>query len=84
MHEYLYWEDDEQQRAVRSGPWKAVRKKPGGPVRLYNLDSDEGEQNDLAREMPDVARRLEGYLDAAHEEARPQREPAPPKGRKFQ
>ena len=55
-------------QAVRSGPWKlAVARQPGAtgntnapPVpRLYNLDSDIGEQRDVAAENPRVVKRLQ-------------------------
>ncbi len=66
-HAMLYWRFGTQ-RAVRSGNWKLVqgREERGGsiqiakagPWRLYNLRQDIGEQNDLASEHPDKARKL--------------------------
>ena len=44
------------QRAVRQGDWKLLLD--GGGVFLYNLRSDIGERNDLAKERPEIARRL--------------------------
>ena len=44
------------QRAVRQGDWKLLLD--GGGVFLYNLRSDMGERNDLAKERPEIARRL--------------------------
>ena len=44
------------QRAVRQGDWKLLLD--GGGVFLYNLRTDIGERNDLAKERPDLARRL--------------------------
>jgi arylsulfatase A-like enzyme len=60
-HEYLYWEYGERNkastRAVRWGDWKAVqldvRAAPDGPVQLYNLKDDIGEQVDLAERFPE-------------------------------
>ena len=45
-----------QQRAVRQGDWKLLLD--AGDVLLFNLKADIGERNDLARERPDIARRL--------------------------
>jgi arylsulfatase A-like enzyme len=69
-HDYLYWEFYEGSggaQAVRQGPWKAVRK-PGetGPVELYNLEEDLGEEHDVAAEHPDIVSRLVGLMDEAH------------------
>jgi arylsulfatase A-like enzyme len=44
------------QRSVRQGDWKLLLD--GGGVFLYNLRTDIGERNDLAKERPDLARRL--------------------------
>ena len=44
------------QRAVRQGDWKLLLD--GGGVFLYNLRADMGERNDLAKERPELARRL--------------------------
>lgn len=55
----LFWRF-KRRVAVRKGPWKLVADKaadePGrlSPARLYNLDTDLGEQNDLAREHPEM------------------------------
>jgi arylsulfatase A-like enzyme len=45
-----------QQRAVRQGDWKLL--VDAGDVLLFNLRADVGERNDLAKERPDIARRL--------------------------
>lgn len=50
QHEFLYWEFREVQ-ATRMGKWKAYRGKNEGAddqVELYDLSTDEKEQNDLA------------------------------------
>jgi len=55
-HEFLYWEFHEQgkKQAVRFGDWKGIRlnvaKNPDGPIELYNLSTDIGEQKDIATE----------------------------------
>ena len=44
------------QRAVRQGDWKLLLD--GGSVMLFNVRSDPGERNDLAKERGEIARRL--------------------------
>jgi uncharacterized sulfatase len=70
-HEYLYWASQEGETSVgiRAGNWKLVqyrarRGRRGGADdqpqawRLYDLNTDLGEQNDLASKHPDVVERL--------------------------
>jgi arylsulfatase A-like enzyme len=70
-HEFLYWEFHERgfQQAVRMGDWKAVRRKTGAALELYDLKRDVGEQKDVAAENPDVVRRIEEYLKGARTES---------------
>jgi arylsulfatase A-like enzyme len=51
---------DRQQRAVRQGGWKLLID--GDDILLFNLPLDIGERNDVAREHPDIARRLASLL----------------------
>ena len=55
-HDYLYWEFHEggSKQAVRFGDWKAVRLKPDGPIELYDLRADVGEQQNVAGRTPDL------------------------------
>ncbi len=70
-HEYLYWEFHEKggRQAVRMGKWKAVRyevfKNPDGALELYDLEKDEGEENNIASEHPDVVAEMENILKTA-------------------
>lgn len=69
QHEYLYWEFYEggSSQAVRFGDWKVIRKPFGtGPVQVYNLASDIGEEHDLAEDQPEIAARGVKYMDEAH------------------
>ena len=69
QHEYLYWEFYEQgsKQAVRWKEWKAVRMPMlTGRTELYNLESDLGETTDVAADHPDIVRKLEQMMDAAH------------------
>lgn len=52
----LFWEH-EGNRAIRSGPWKAVMKLKG-EWELYNLEDDRTEQNNLAKRNPFIAQML--------------------------
>jgi arylsulfatase A-like enzyme len=70
-HEFLYWEFHEQgkKQAVRIDDWKGVRlnvaKNPDGPIELYNLKADIGEQKDLTAERTEVAEKIKKYLETA-------------------
>lgn len=72
IHPFLYWEnattDYSNQRylwpetlvqAARIGPWKAFRPRPDASIRIFNLDQDIGETNDLAAEHPDLVSQFE-------------------------
>ena len=85
-HEYLYWElpnfnkqgisnDARPLAALRQGEWKLVRPKSGAPVELYNLKNDATEKNDVAKNHPDIAERLEKLLTECHQAPRPQPDP---------
>ncbi|MCD6288339.1 MAG: arylsulfatase [Candidatus Hydrogenedentes bacterium] len=70
-HEYLYWEFHEGggKMAVRAGIYKAVRlnadKDPNGPIELYNLREDLGEQHNIADQHPVIAKRMAHYMEIA-------------------
>lgn len=70
-HPYLYWEFHEQggKQAVRLGKWKGVRlnvrKKPTGPIQLYDLSSDLGEEKNIAKSNPAVVRKIETIMKEA-------------------
>ena len=71
-HEFLYWEFHEGQassQAVRMSKWKAVRHDPDGPLELYNLEQDIGEENNIADEHPEIVSRIEEYLRTARSES---------------
>lgn len=65
-HKYLYWEFHEgpMAQAVRMGDWKAVRKGRG-PVELYDLSRDLGEQNDVAADHPELVSQAEETMRSA-------------------
>jgi arylsulfatase len=52
----LFWMH-EGNRAVRTGPWKLV-KKFKGPWELYNIDEDRTEQHDIITKFPAMSQHL--------------------------
>jgi arylsulfatase A-like enzyme len=57
----LFWRY-RKQKAVRRGPWKLLVQD--GRTKLYNLDEDAGEKNDLGEARPDMVKALEEELAA--------------------
>ena len=57
---HLYWElhEDGFAQAVRMGDWKAIRTGPLGAIKLYNLEEDVEEENDVAESHPEIVRRI--------------------------
>ncbi|MGI9239592.1 MAG: sulfatase family protein [Verrucomicrobiales bacterium] len=58
--------EEARTRALRKGNWKfiagaKVKNKQSAPE-LYNLDTDIGEQNDLAKEKPEIAAEMKKLL----------------------
>jgi arylsulfatase A-like enzyme len=72
QHEYLYWEFYEVggKQAVRKGNYKAVKldvkKNRNAPLELYNLKTDLGEKNNIAKQHPDIVKEMENIMDEAH------------------
>ncbi|MBN1489751.1 MAG: sulfatase-like hydrolase/transferase [Phycisphaerae bacterium] len=64
---YFYWELHEGPvgQAVRFGDWKAVRNGIDKPVELYNLQTDPGEQHDVAAKHPEELTKAEKLLKTA-------------------
>ena len=78
-HEYLYWEFPSYngQQAVRLGKWKGLRMNMNDgnrEIELYDLSNDPQEQTNLAKEYPDVVKRIELIMKEAH---------TPPQNPKF-
>jgi hypothetical protein len=49
------------------GEWKGMRRPMfSGPVELYNLQKDLGEENDLAGDHPEMVKRIEAIMREAH------------------
>lgn len=68
-HDFLYWEFYEKgsKQAVRFGNWKAIRQPLfDGPVEIYDLAEDLGEENDLATSRPDLVEKAKDMMEQAH------------------
>jgi len=73
-HEYLYWEFGSRSKyAIRMGKWKGVRlnarNNPDASLQLYDLDKDLGETKDIAKENPEIVKKLLGLMKEAHTES---------------
>ena len=72
-HEFLYWEFHEggfQQAALYQGRWKGLRRgAPDAPVRVFDLQEDPAEKTDVAARHPEIAARLDGYLQNARSDS---------------
>ncbi|UUO08732.1 arylsulfatase [Blastopirellula sp. J2-11] len=68
QHDYLYWAFYEGggAQAVRQGDWKAIQQPINSPVRLYNLQSDLGEEHDLAADQPEKVKAMTQRMAAAY------------------
>jgi len=69
QHDYLYWEFYEQgsKQAIRKGKWKAIRMPMfNGTMELYDLSSDLHEENDLAKQHPELVSKFAELMDKAH------------------
>jgi arylsulfatase A len=68
QHEYLYWEYQGRQ-AVRMGRWKAVRHHIDGDIELYDLETDIGEQQNVAHDHSTVITRISEIMRSARTES---------------
>ncbi|WP_299551520.1 arylsulfatase [Seonamhaeicola sp.] len=70
QHDYLYWEFNESKgpvQAIRKDNWKAV-KYLDKDLELYDLSIDLGEENNLAKENPEMVKEMENLLIEARTE----------------
>jgi arylsulfatase len=70
-HPYLFWDFPEYngQQAVRIGPWKGLRldmQKGNKTIRLYNLDNDSRELNDVSGQHPDIVAKILDIMSKEH------------------
>ncbi len=67
QHDYLYWELSSKQ-GIRKGDWKAIRRRMG-PVELYNLGQDIGEQKDVSDQYPEITAEMTRLFTTARTES---------------
>ena len=73
-HKFLYWEFPayKGQQALRMGKWKAIRRnilEGNTTIELYNLENDIQEQNDVAKNHPEVIAKIEVIFKSEHRPA---------------
>jgi arylsulfatase A-like enzyme len=68
---FLYWEFHERefQQAARFNDWKALRLSKDGPIELYDLAGDLGEEENIADRHPEIVRKFEEYFRTARIES---------------
>lgn len=69
QHDYLYWafyEGNRAGQAIRMGEWKAIEQPKGSPLRLYDLKSDLGEEEDLAPQKPELIAKAKDIMARAN------------------
>jgi len=75
QHDYLYWEFHERggRKALRKGDWKLVNydvlKPEKTTTELYNLVDDPGEENNVAKEHPELVSELVELINSARTES---------------
>jgi arylsulfatase len=70
-HGFLYWEFPASggQQAIRMGKWKGIRKnifRDSLRVRLYNLEEDMQELNDVSDLHPEIVQKMEAIFVQEH------------------
>ncbi len=76
QHDYLYWEFHELggRKAIRKGDWKLVSYNVDKPeittIELYNLKTDPGEENNVAKDHPDIVKQLMQLMASARTQSK--------------
>lgn len=74
QHEYLYWEYPDPivgSKAIRMGRWKGIIdniRKGNDKMKLYDLETDLREENDIAQKHPDIVLKLKQLMEQSHTE----------------
>lgn len=64
---YPHWafhKDNRPGSAIRNGKFKLILRYDDDSLELYNMETDIGEKDDLADDLPDVAAKLRSQLEA--------------------
>ncbi len=64
IHHHLYWESG-RTKAVRMGKWKGytqVKNGVDGNIKLYNLESDPTEKNNVAKAHPEIVTEIQKVM----------------------
>lgn len=64
-HETFHWQLQKGRNVwhtVRMGNWEAVQPKSDAPPELYDLKTDPGETNNVAKQHPDLITKFQGIL----------------------
>ena len=70
VREYIYWynkgssQRNRNLQAVRWGKWRLYRTLPEDPWRLYDLEKDPHEENDVSQQFPEIVKQLESKHSA--------------------
>ncbi|EMI20177.1 N-acetylgalactosamine 6-sulfate sulfatase (GALNS) [Rhodopirellula maiorica SM1] len=72
-HDYLYWDfghcRTRYHQAVRMNQWKGIRSDVrlgvAGPIQLYDLQNDIGEEHDVASEHPEIVQQIDRIMRSA-------------------
>ena len=73
-HDHLFWEFYEGggKKAVLKGKWKGIRlntrRKPDGPIELYDISKDISEQTNVASEYPDIIADMSRIMTEEHQD----------------
>jgi arylsulfatase len=71
-HDFLYWEfpENEGSKAVRMGKWKGIIKSyiknKNRTIKLFDLEQDPREQNDLANKYPEIVSKMVAIMKNQH------------------
>ena len=68
QHDDLFWVfyEGKGARALRRQKWKAIEQPLHSPIRLYDLESDISEKNDLAGEHPEIVEQMRKRMDESY------------------
>ncbi|MFW6222235.1 MAG: sulfatase-like hydrolase/transferase, partial [Bacteroidota bacterium] len=69
---FMYWEFHEGQfaQAARWKNWKAVRYEMSDTLELYNLSKDLAEDNNIAKDHPEITKKMIEYLNTERTESK--------------